>query len=134
MAEVGFAQTPTCCGINPGPGWQRDRRGSRELSCLQPQALPCEILGEGGHCQPLGERKEEGWSRDSRGTPTFTALYPHLLAAQTYLAAGQADDPLTPIQVLAAVACAEKSRRLKHLPPQSPCHGRQPPSAPPMPG
>lgn len=69
--EVGFAQTPACCGINPGPGWQRDRHGSQELSCLQPQALPCGIL-ERGHLQPL--------------------------------AAGQADDPLTPIQVLAAVA------------------------------
>lgn len=40
--------------------------------------------------------------------------------AHTHLSAGQADDPLTPIQVLAAVTCAERDRVSAHLPQRPP--------------
>lgn len=55
-----------------------------------------------------------GDSRDeARGLPALPHPHP---AFQAHLSVGQADDPLAPIQVLAAVACAERGEVRAHLP------------------
>ena len=58
------------------------------------------------------------WARgDSRDEARGLPALPHPRPAfQAHLSVGQADDPLAPIQVLAAVACAERGEVRAHLP------------------
>lgn len=61
-------------------------------------------------------REDSGLEAEASGTPATAALRHPLPPAQAHLAAGQADDTLTPIQVLATVACAERGGVSTHLP------------------
>ena len=82
-------QLPPPCG----PGWERGEAG-----------LPSQDLGEGGHLHPLARGDSRGEAGGSRHAPS---RHPRP-AFQAHLSVGQADDPLTPIQVLAAVACRKR--------------------------
>lgn len=74
--------------------------------------LPSQDLGEGGHLHPLARGDSRGEAGGSRHAPS---RHPRP-AFQAHLSVGQADDPLTPIQVLAAVACRKKGEVRSHLP------------------
>lgn len=70
------------------------------------------VLGEGSHLPPLGRRN--GVTGRYCRTPQLPP------SAPTHLAVGQADDPFTPVQVLAAEACVEGQGELLPLPPDPP--------------
>lgn len=86
-----------------GPGWEQGEAG-----------LLSQDLGEGGHLHPLARgdsRSEARGSRSEAGGSRYAPSRHPCPAFQAYLSVGQADDPLTPIQVLAAVACRKRGVR-----------------------
>ena len=113
-------------GLKSAPGRLAPKAVLRPPSTVR-AAAPSPRAGLGwGRGRDPGLRSRRRWPPASTGREETAGVrlgrsrhspYLHLCPAfQAHLSVGQADDPLTPIQVLAAVACAERGEVRAHLP------------------